>query len=389
MKKFILLSLLVSSSVWAQDVPDATMARLQRLYPDQSVEFLTERLKNAPNAFDKWRSFPPYYYELIQRSVKNEDLKARRGMCAGDPHLENFGFISGLAEPIFTINDLDDVTACSLNADLMRLFIAQRLINPSITSDKFLANYGTGLNGSECVQPKFIKKLAKDAVKKGKDLSKKNKAMLEAKTCSGDYQELTSEEKKMLESFVKAENGDKSCLSSDVLSPELRSLAKSVVNADPKEIIHACSRIKQSGGSAGGKRFLVFRQSAAGVVDAFELKPLVKSASDYHIKVSAQNRKAQFEKAVETYLSPELKAHYYPVTLNKVLYQRRPVWGGNEEVKAEDIAAEDQEGVMLFETCTLGKLHSKSKAGPLALDAKAWQSLAESIEQQFKAEFQK
>lgn len=357
------------------------------MYPTQSKEFIQERIKNAPGAFDKWRSFPPYYYDLIARLVKGQDLKARQGMCAGDPHLENFGFIASGAEPLFTINDLDDVTTCSLNADLMRLFIAQRLMNPAIKSEAFLANYAAGMSGRECVQPKFIKKLAKDSVKKGKDLSKKNKALLESQACTGDYQALSASEKAMLENFVKAENGDKSCLASDVLSPELRTLAKTVVNADPKEIIHACSRTKDSGGSAGGKRFLVFRKSSAGVVDAFELKPLVKSAPDYQLNVTNASRKVQFEKAVATYLSPELKEHYYPVTLNNVLYQRRPVWGGNEDVKAEEVPAEEQEAIMLFETCTLGKLHGKSKAGSFAPEAKAWQSLAEKIETQFKAEF--
>ena len=357
------------------------------MYPSQSKEFIQERIKNAPSAFDKWRSFPPYYYDLISRSVQGLDLKSRKGMCAGDPHLENFGFIATGAEPLFTINDLDDVTTCSLNADLMRLFIAQRLMNPAIKSEAFLANYASGMSGRECVQPKFIKKLAKDSVKKGKDLSKKNKALLESKTCTGDYQALSVSEKAMLENFVKAENGDKSCLASDVLSPELRTLAKTVVNVDPKEIIHSCSRTKDSGGSAGGKRFLVFRKSSAGVVDAFELKPLVKSAPDYQLNVTNVSRQAQFEKAVATYLSPELKEHYYPVTLNNVLYQRRPVWGGNEDVKAEEVPAEEQEAIMLFETCTLGKLHGKSKAGAFAPEAKAWQTLAEKIEAQFKAEF--
>lgn len=385
--KNLFFFLLISTQTFAQEVPQATLDRLQKLYPDQSLEFIKERIKNAPTPFNKWRSFPPYYYELINRSVSSRELKNRKGMCAGDPHLENFGFIANGDSPIFTINDLDDVTSCSLNADLMRLYIGQRLISPNLKADAFLAQYNSGLNGANCARPEYIHKLAKDAIKKGQGLSKKNKAMLEAKTCTGDYQVLTDAEKNMLDAFVKAENGDQSCLKSDVLSPDLRKLAKSVVNQDPKEIMHACSRIKESGGSAGGKRFLVFRKSSAGVVDAFELKPLVKSAPDYEGSFSQSTRAIQFKKAVETYFSPELKSHYYPVVLNKVLYQRRPVWSGNEEIKADDMDAAQTEAVMMYETCVLGSLHARSKPAAFTAHPGEWEKQALEIEVQFKKEF--
>lgn len=389
MKYLAVLVLFSSFMALAQDVPPATMGRLKKLYPDQSEAFIKERLKNAPLAFNKWRSFPPYYYEMLDRSPEGKKLKSRSGLCAGDAHIENFGFIHGTPSQ-FTINDLDDVTPCDLNRDLMRLFIGHRMINPGLKADAFLTQYQNGFKGLNCPAPAFIQKLAQDSEKKGRGLSKKNKALLDSKSCTGEYAPLSLEEQKMLEDFNSAENGDKACLNSPVLSDDLKKLAQQISQTDPKQIIHACSRTKESGGSAGGKRFVVFRKSTTGVVDAYELKPLMNPAPNYKSAPKPEVRARIYEAAVKTYLGEAQTEHYYPVTLNKVLFQRRPLWGGNEEVKEDDLnkaGPSEKEAVMLFETCRLGALHSRTKPGPLSVTAGEWEKIAGTLEYQFRLEF--
>jgi hypothetical protein len=389
MKYLAVMALFLSLQALAQDLPAATMARLRRLYPDQTEAFIKERLKNAPLAFNKWRSFPPYYYEMLDRSPEGKKLPGRIGLCAGDAHIENFGFIHG-TPPLFTINDLDDVTPCDLNRDLMRLFIGHRLVNPTLKADAFLSHYQNGFKGFNCPAPGFIQKLAADSEKKGRGLSKKNKALLDTKSCSGEYAPLNTQEQKMLEDFNQAENGDKSCLSSSVLSDDMKKLALQITQSDPKQIIHACSRIKESGGSAGGKRFVIFRKSTTGVVDAFELKPLMNPAPNYKAAPKPEVRVRIYEAAVKTYLGEAQTENYYPVALNRVLYQRRPLWAGNEEVKEEDLnkaGASEKEAVMLFETCRLGALHARTKPGPLSVSASEWEKIAGTLEYQFRLEF--
>src|SRR3989338_1838749 len=129
MKVFLSFLILLSSACATERkvssiIPTETVKRLKKLYPAQTEAFILERLHNATSAFAKWRSFPPYYYELITRLKKSRASKmiSRPGLCAGDPHLENFGFIYS-DQPLFTLNDLDDVSLCSLDADIIRLLI--------------------------------------------------------------------------------------------------------------------------------------------------------------------------------------------------------------------------------------------------------------------------
>ena len=392
MKSFF-LTFLILSSAWAQDskVPEATLGRLSKLYPDQSLEFIKERLKNAPTEFNKWRSFVPYYYEMIKRSEVSDLFKKRMGLCAGDPHLENFGYISESKDKsLFTLNDLDDVTECSLDRDLMRLFIGQKMIRPDLKAEAFLTSYKNGLAGKTCPAPDFIKSLEADSLKKGRTLSKKNKALLDSMTCTGEYVPLTESERLMLNEFIQDENLTASCQKHGVLKADVQAMAKNFIGPESQEIAHACSRTKDSGGSAGGKRFVIFRKSTLGVVDAFELKPLVKAAPDFDLAVTDDKREAVFVQAVKTYLGPSMKDFYYPVRLQNKLYQRRPLWAGNTAVKAEDFdkSIESQkEDVMLFESCKLGGLHARSNPGAFEIALKDWERASSSLEAQFRSEF--
>lgn len=377
----------------AQPIPEATLNNLQKLYPNQNRAFIEERLKNAPLPFNKWRSFPPYYYQMMDRIPEGNELRSRPGLCAGDPHLENFGFIYG-NPPVFTLNDMDDVTPCSLDMDLMRLFVGHRMIRPELKATDFLSSYQNGLSGASCPQPAFIKKLEESSLKKGQELSKKNKALRDSNVCTGEYQTLTPEEKLMIDDFNKVENGDKSCVESSILSDELKKLVQSVSQTDPKLIVHACARVKESGGSAGGRRLVVFRKWSSGE-DAFELKPLAKPAPHYNVNIPDSQRQKVYEKAIETYMGPEKGQHYYPVSLTHpktkvtTLYQRRPLWGGNEEIKDEDLvkAGQDKQEIMLYETCRIGALHARSQQQALSIRPQDWERIATSIEQQFKKEF--
>lgn len=63
-------------------IPPETLSKLKKLYPDQSEDFIVERFKNADSPLMKWRSFPPYYYELYDRvsgQFGNKKLTSGKG----------------------------------------------------------------------------------------------------------------------------------------------------------------------------------------------------------------------------------------------------------------------------------------------------------------------
>lgn len=360
MKILALLLFLVSCShpgrTINSSIPPETIKRLQTLYPDQSESFILERLQNASNAFQKWRGFPPYYYELIDRMDVFSSSKPRRGLCAGDAHLENFGFLY-MYTPHFSLNDLDDVAPCSLDADAMRLFIGQRLVT-SISASEFLKAYEGGLGGMNAVLPAYLEKLRKDSSKDGMKMTKKYKKLLETSVCEDDFAPVSDSERKLLDAFMKRER---------------------------KKALLFCSRTKDSGGSAGSKRFVVIFEGLKGP-EVFELKPLLNPAPLYKKNLSLMEREQLYLTAVSVFFQEHFKAYYYPVILDDKLYQRRPVWKGNAEIKEDEMSSGDLKQVMLYEARVLGLYHRITNNGRVSHSAQEWEKKAQMIEKQWRAE---
>jgi uncharacterized protein (DUF2252 family) len=386
----ISLLLLIALPSFAQEgnIPEETLKRLKVLYPDQSEDFLKQRIQNASGLFSKWRSFPPYFYQLVKRSEQAKLFQDRIGLCAGDPHLENFGFLPlPNGRSVFTLNDLDDATECSLDLDLMRLYLAHKILKKDLSQESFLKKYQDGLAGKSCSVPEFIKKLEAKSVKKGKEVPTKYQKMLDDKKCSGEFAPLTENDKKLLDSFeyVRARDEELLILKKHPV-PEFNQLAQQISN----QILHACSRTKDSGGSAGEKRFILLMKSASDKVEAIELKPLVKGAPDFNQNISIEKREATYQRSVDTFLGAELKQDYFPVRLGNRSYQRRPLWAGQEAVKKDDIeslSSPQQLEVMNFETCRLGELHRLSHEGPFQISPSNWEKAAAALLNQFQADF--
>lgn len=367
MKKLLILPLLLTVSNYAladrtpsSDPSEQTFKRLKNLYPDQSDAFIQQRYKNAPDAFQKWRSFPPYYYELLNRMASHlgSSFTQRPGLCAGDPHLENFGFIY-LKKTLFTINDLDDATPCSLNADAMRLFIGHRLVT-NFSSHDWLEEYKKGLSGQSKPLPAYIKRLETESLKKKRQMPKNLMRVVESRSCLNDMLPVTPNEEVML---------------------------KEMLTREEKKYVFACSRNKASGGSAGHKRYIVFHEQFEKL-EAFEVKPLTTPAPMYQRSLPHKERMAIFKEAVDILFSPKHHSAWYPVRLQKKLYQRRPVWTGNTEIKQRDMSPSDLNEVILHQARTLGILHGKSLGGQsFNFTSEQWEKWGQTIELQWRSEF--
>lgn len=345
----------------AQAMPQESLDRLKRIYPAQDEAFILKRLKNADSAFQKWRSFPPYYYDLIARlsDDSKEFLEQRKGQCAGDAHLENFGYLF-LKESVFTINDLDDASECSMNADAMRLFVGFRLIS-DITAKQFLDAYMSGINGNNSKPvPEYVNSLYEESQKEKRELHKKNKKMIQDKSCIEDYSKLSGHETKFLSEFVEEKDG---------------------------RFIWGCTRTKESGGSAGIKRYIVFFQQDGHEVEGIELKPLINPSPHFNKKISSEERALMFVKGVEYFMGSGFKEYYYPVVLNEVLYQRKPLWKGNVAVSEKDLSKDDLKAVMLYEAHRLGTYHSKSPRSQVRVFSGEWEKVAQEVEAKWRKEF--
>lgn len=286
---------------------------LMDVYPDQTKGFLEHRLNSSKTPFEKWRSFPKAYHFILRDLPKSP--KARMGFCAGDPHLENFGFFPAPV-PLFTLNDFDDSQPCSLDDDLLRFIIGSKMIS-TLSTEQFLKAY----TASTWPQPEILSGLKRKSLQKGKELPKKYKKLLKKKICAGDFEAAT----------VKG------------------------VKADL-----ICARTKLTGGSAGLKRFLVLKGS-----QGFELKPVE----------SPENTK----RAVDLFLGPDFARDFFPTKLEGRDYLRRPLWAGVRAVELKDLSASAIGEVLLYETHLLGALHRKSNSAALTLSAKELDTRGEEI----------
>lgn len=361
--KFLLFLLIISNSYAAErrpnaNVPHETLERLKKLYPQEPESFILERLHKAPTAFDKWRAFPAYYYDLLGRlsGVLGNDFFTRQGLCAGDPHLENFGFLF-LGKTVFTINDLDDVSPCPLNADAMRLFVGHRLLG-KLPALEFLNEYKAGLAELSKVFPDALKDLEKESLKGKTGLAKKYMKLLKGK-CDGDFSEPTTDEIKLVQDWG---------------------------NSEGRKVIKVCTRTKGKGGSAGLKRFISFHEVIGGI-EAIELKPLVTPAPFVGRQVSPADRLKMFQEGVRIFLGEGFQVAYYPVNLKGQLYERRPLWAGNVGLDEKDLSSSDLKDVMLFEARVLGGRHRLTNASPFPFSPESWDKAATILEKQWRAEF--
>ncbi len=357
MKRNLIILLVLFSQLTAATVPPETLARLKKLYPHQSENFLQQRIQSAKNPFDLWRAFPPYFYNLVNR-MEFLPMRVRNGLCAGDPHLENFGFIyDGRAN--FTLNDLDDAGPCSLNADAMRLFLGLRLVSP-ITAEDFLAEYKSGLEGHVSVRlPAYVERLRVESVSKKDQLGKKYKKALETKTCSGDFSPLGPEDERLLKDFVSSEG---------------------------KRFELICARWKTSGGSAGSKRYVFFHIENS-VPRVFELKQLMRPAPLFDAPINVEERAEIFLEGVRTFLGAGAQSEYRPVLVEGILFQRRPVYGGNVGLELPDMSPQDLSEASLFEARVLGSFHSRTSRERFTVSSRDWEVVASTILEAWKIDF--
>ena len=337
-------------------VPTATMNRLKSLYPLQSENFINLRLTNAKSPLEKWTAFPPYYYQLLDRLQLELGVffKDRQGLCAGDAHWENFGYLY-MGQSHFGLNDLDDTAVCSLNADAMRLYLGHRLITKNYSTQDWLESYASGVRGEKTSLPRILQELKNKSEELKNNLPNKMKRILDSKNCDGEYGVLNSQEIQVLKAYKNS-------------------------------FVFGCTRIKTDGGSAGNKRYLVFYENGSEVA-VEELKPLLNPAPNYQRSITQTERENLYRNSVEVFLGKGFSSEYFPVRFGNVSFQRRPLWAGNQAIKLDEISPSEYREVILYEAWRLGVYHNHSRTRVMSIDAQAWDKYAEMILSKWFSEF--
>ena len=155
------------------------LAKLARLYPEQSPEFIRKRIANADDAHMFLRSFVPYYYDFLatQNLAIMKKTEPFVGWIGGDLHIENFGALVSLKrEAHLGPNDLDDAGPGSYAADLLRFFVSLKLAGIDVLPTDVLEAHALGLTGQKrklsLVSRKILDK-AKEKMRKGLQAKKK------------------------------------------------------------------------------------------------------------------------------------------------------------------------------------------------------------------------
>lgn len=210
----------------------------------RSPAMAQEKISLVENSsFDKdfylfFRESSLYFYKQVQNYPMGSAVKSLerfQGIIVGDLHVENFGFIlDDKTKPSFTINDFDETTKGAVFHDVIRHFIAGKIISKELEWSKYLEVYQKGLMAHEYTNSFLIRKETEEASGKINEILKENINF------SGPFK------------FKKHKSGRPTS------QIELKFLTEALEKKYPKiKIYDHYVRIKKIGGSAGLRRFQV------------------------------------------------------------------------------------------------------------------------------------
>lgn len=331
---FILLICLFTTNLFAQNLNFET---LEKLYPDQDKSFLKTRIKNATNLLMFFRSFTRLDY-LIYKNYFLDDqtfktLKNFNGVMVGDPHLENFGLVvDQKPNSFFFINDYDEVTYGPIFLDIIHHLNSVTFAGIEINIKKYMEYYLNGLSNKHTKMPPIILEMSMKAKNLG---------------FTTDLKDINQDEnkfKKYIPSVLSHTQKEKAANS------------KLISLMIPKsELIDFYKRMKESGGSAGKKRYLSLIKSK-NFFYTIEAKEEATPSYNFIHQVKAKNK---FE---------NLKI-ITPLTFLKTLttltsesknYLVRYLSAGNLDFSKDDFKDSEASAIIYFEAYTLGKIHAKS-----------------------------
>jgi len=327
-----------------EETKKEVITNILALYPEQSKEMLTIRLKNATDKHKFMRSFIPYYYahvyDLTDFLPVHKKLKNFKGMLVGDAHVENFGFlINNKSQSVFSLNDFDDVITGPLYLDVMRLAQSASYVDKSLDVSKFLEAYKRGLKNEHHTFSDFLQKLQKQSELKGIS-----------------YNEKIFDPKKGLK-FLQKESGAEDLTLSD--SKQLENILKQEFGQNIK-LGDTYTYSKDSGGSAFNKRYRVLLE-VEGTPHFIEFKQIKNSGVLPKLTGRrTENNSKRILDARDLFLGIDFNEKLRLVKVGEYDFQIRFKHAGHQGIDFNEITEKEYLDVMVDEFNLLGQLHRKS-----------------------------
>ncbi len=276
------------------------------------------------------RSFVASYY----KDLKIVSGAGPVGVCFGDAHIENFGFVVFADGPHFVYNDFDDSGYCPVGLDILR--------------------YLTSINLYEKESPDSFEKIAQEYVNV---LSGKNAP--QELNSSFVFNPEKIREKKVFK-FIENERFIDSPEFSKVPENLKLEIAKALKNnpdmqkVDMKDVV---ATKKEAGGSAGLEKYLIYVSDASGTKrEIFECKPLIEpgtAAGEW--KTLPNNRIVFLQNEIWKNLKP---IDYFEVKINDLNYVIRSRTTGSIDLNS--LNSEERMDLYKSQVGIIATLHKKT-----------------------------
>jgi len=320
---------------------------ISKLYTHQSLETINSRLKDTQDSFYFFRSYVPYYYEILSKCkteyTELNKLFNRKGLVVGDPHPMNFGtvFLNDSGKDIaLSLNDPDDGGIGYYAADLVRYLSSIEIMSPETFKENVITSYLEGLNGSSYQYSKKSLKILKKSIGKMKPSSKyvdfDNQKFSKRKSSSYDLDENTID------------------------------LLKDIVKHDYDAVLlEAYGLLKYTGGSGGLNRFEVLIKQNSKTYDNkiqwLEFKGIAPHPGNFPMtNFTNATLEQRYESNIILQQGKDALEHFKISSINGDQYLGCFRFSGNKSYDLEKISTKDLKKIVSDQLYTLGKLHAKS-----------------------------
>jgi len=307
-------------------------------YPHLAAEQFQQKWTNSQKSGLLFiRSFVNSWYDELARVSSTGPI----GPCFGDPHPENFGYLSFAGSFEYTYNDVDDSGACPVAFDALRYFTALKmLVKDKVLEAELRRSYIHFLNGEELAE-RPSRSLSPDV---GIALNK----VIKKRTRKGK---------------IKLEGGTVAI--SPARAQSLFAVMQAIPGACPAcKLLDSAQVQVNSGGSAGLDRFWLLIESAEQVQQLIEFKKLTDPASQRG--PWAQKQKLTRTEILQDIWGTSWPAYFAFVSMDGESFLMRSRL--NADLDLDSLSPDQKKAVLTEQVYLLAQLHKKTINGSTLLE---------------------
>jgi hypothetical protein len=347
-------------------------------------------LEESNPLFHFLRSFVPFYYKMFMAlkvdfiKILGQDTCDCQGICVGDAHPENFGFIlNKFSVPVFTLNDVDDGGYGYIAADALRFFTACLIGAPDTDLEDIIKAYRQGVAARNDQAPRSCKYLEDLKGKIAGMFSEDGRPLPELQKINFEGRHIHAVDRKKIKSPLRKAVVDCEPAVVEALK-EFVTSEYELTSLNPEDTFDAAEELRPGGGSGGLQRFLAVareerRQQNADIL-LIEFKELT-SPGVYPMLLEkrglawAETKFAGLEERIQQLFRFEVIGGYHQ--WYKILnagdaspfdkpFLMRPRFGALIGIELEEVMKKHSStmlDVLTYEAFTLGQLHRYSQIG--------------------------